>query len=159
MISDAAKDERASRCPSERSWAILIARAILGLIFGMAGAWKVFDLGPIEHARKLFVVPYAHTFVPVWALWATGTVIPFIELVAGVLVFVGLWKRAALLSLGAVLVIVTFGHLVLDPLYEFHTHVIPRVILLLFVLTMPSADDWLALDAVIARRLRSRGHR
>src|SRR5438477_7824737 len=95
---------------SDRAWAILIARAILGLIFGMAGTWKVFGLGPVEHARRLFVVPYANTFLPEWALWATGTFVPFVELVAGWLVFVGFRTRPALLSLGAVLVFVTFGH-------------------------------------------------
>lgn len=138
--------------PSDRSWAILIARVILGLIFGMAGAWKVFQLGPLEHARRLFVVPYASTYLPTWALWITGTIIPFVELAAGVLVIAGLWRRAGLLSLGAVLVLVTFGHLVVEPLYEFHSHVIPRAALLIFVLAMPRADDWFALDAVLARR-------
>ena len=138
--------------PSDWSWAILFARVILGLIFGMAGAWKVFGLGPLEHARRLFVVPYAHTYLPTWALWVTGTVIPFVELVAGALVVVGLWRRAGLLSLGVVLMIVTFGHLVLEPLYAFHTHVIPRTALLVFVLVMPKTDDWFALDAVLARR-------
>lgn len=142
----------ARRDPSDRSWAILFARAILGLIFGMAGAWKVFDLGPIEHARRLFVVPYADTYLPVWSLWLTGTIVPVVELVAGMLVLIGLWRRAGLLSLGAVLVLVTYGHLVLKPLYEFHSHVIPRTALLLFVLCMPAADDWFSADAFLARR-------
>ena len=65
---------------TDRTLAILIARAILGLIFGMAGTWKVFGLGPLEHAHQLFVVPYAHTFRPVWSLWVTGSVVPFVEL-------------------------------------------------------------------------------
>ncbi len=135
-----------------RAWALLIARAILGLIFFMAGFWKVFTLGPIEHARRLFVEPYAVTFVPAWSLWATGTVIPLVELVAGALVLLGLRTRPALLALGSVLVLVTFGHLLLEPLYQFHTHVIPRTALLLFVLTMPASDDRLSLDYWLARK-------
>ena len=63
---------------SNRAWALLIARWILGLIFFMAGFWKVFSLGPLEHARRLFVEPYIHTFLPRWALWATGTVVPVV---------------------------------------------------------------------------------
>src|SRR5262249_61348844 len=47
-----------------RSWAILIARWILGVIFFMAGEWKVFVLGPLEHAPPLLVAPQAHTFLP-----------------------------------------------------------------------------------------------
>ncbi len=141
-----------------RAWAFLIARAILGLIFFMAGFWKVFTLGPIEHARRLFVQPYADTFLPAWSLWATGTVVPWVELVAGALVFLGLQTRPALLALGSVLVLVTFGHLTAEPLYQFHTHVIPRTALLLFLLTMPASDDRLSLDYWLARR-RLRGKR
>ena len=32
------------------TWAILIARTILGLMFFMAGTWKVFTIGPVAHA-------------------------------------------------------------------------------------------------------------
>lgn len=137
---------------SDRAWAIAIARIILGLIFGMAGTWKVFGLGPVEHARQLFVEPYAQTFLPAWALWATGFVVPFVELVAGWLVFAGLWTRRALLSLGGVLVLVTFGHLALKALYPLHEHVIPRTALLLFLLVMPRAEDYFSLDTLLTRR-------
>jgi uncharacterized membrane protein YphA (DoxX/SURF4 family) len=137
--------------------AILIARLILGLIFFMAGLWKVFTLGPIEHAQRYFLTPYADTFLPTWALWTTGTVIPFVELVSGGLLLVGLSTRMALLSLGGVLVVVTFGHLLKQPLYEFHTHVIPRAALLLFVLAMPREMDRFGLDAWWASRRKGRG--
>ncbi len=135
-----------------RSWAILIARVILGLIFFISGLWKVFTLSPVEHARQLFVGPYADTFLPTWSLWATGTVVPVVEFVAGALLLVGLWTRPALLALGGVLILVTFGHLLADPLYEFHTHVIPRTALLLFVLTMPASEDRMSVDYWLARR-------
>ncbi|MCH8286586.1 DoxX family protein [candidate division KSB1 bacterium] len=135
-----------------RAWAILIARLILGLIFFMAGVWKVFTLGPLEHARGMFVESYAGTFLPVWSLWATGTAVPFVELIAGALLIVGLLTRTALLSLGAVLVLVTFGHLLAEPLYQFHTHVIPRTALLLFLLVMPAEEDKLSLDYILSRK-------
>ena len=135
-----------------RSWAILFARAVLGLIFFMAGWWKVFSLGPLEHAQRLFVGPYSETFLPAWSLWTTGTIVPLIELAAGTLLLVGLWTRPALLALGAVLVVVTFGHLLAEPLYEFHTHVIPRLALLLFILSMPDPDDRLSVDSWLSRR-------
>jgi len=137
---------------TSRTWAIFFARVILGFIFFMAGVWKVFQLGPLEHARRLFVEPYAQTFLPRWSLWATGATVPEIELVAGALLLIGWRTRAALIALGGVLVLVTFGHLVLDPLYEFHTHVIPRTALLLFVLVMPRDEDRLSVDAWLARR-------
>ena len=131
---------------------MLFARLILGLIFFMAGEWKVFDLGPLEHARQLFVEPYADSFLPLWALWTTGTIVPFVELAAGGLLLLGLFTRPALLSLGGVLVLVTFGHLLKEPLYEFHTHVIPRTALLLFFLVMPRTADYWSVDAWWRRR-------
>ena len=132
----------------ERKWALLFARLVLGLIFFMAGAWKLFQLGPLEHARKYFL-PFSDTFLPVWSLWAVGVVIPFIEFLAGGLVILGLRTREALVSLGFVLVIVTFGHLLKEPLYEFHTHVIPRLALLLFVLMLPREADLFSIDYLL----------
>lgn len=134
----------------DRSWALLFARLVLGLIFFMAGVYKVFQLGPLEHARKYFL-PFADTFLPVWSLWATGVVIPFVELIAGVLVILGLRTREALVSLGFVLAIVTFGHLLKEPLYEFHTHVIPRLALLLLILLLPREDDRFSIDHLLTR--------
>ena len=139
----------------DRSWALLFARLVLGLIFFMAGVYKVFHLGPFEHARKYFL-PYADTFLPVWSLWATGVVIPFVELIAGALVILGLRTREALVSLGFVLAIVTFGHLLKEPLYEFHTHVIPRLALLLFIFLLPREDDRLSIDYLLKRSKSSR---
>jgi uncharacterized membrane protein YphA (DoxX/SURF4 family) len=118
----------------------------------MAGVMKVFQLGPLNHARKYFL-PFADTFLPVWSLWAMGVVIPFVELIAGALVILGFRVREALVALGFVLAVVTFGHLLHEPLYEFHTHVIPRLALLLLVLLLPRADDRFSLDYVLARRV------
>lgn len=139
-----------------RAWALLFARGVLGFIFFMAGVYKIFQMGPLGHARKFFTEPYADTFLPMWSLWVVGVTIPIIELVAGALVIIGLRTREALIALGAILVLVTFGHLLKEPLYQFHTHVIPRLALLLFVLMLPREDDRFSLDQRIARH-RARG--
>jgi len=130
---------------SNRAWALLLARIVLGLIFFMAGVMKVFQLGPVEHARKYFL-PFNDTFLPTWSLWAVGVTIPFVELIAGALVIVGLRTRDALIALGCVLVIVTFGHLLHDALFDFSGHVIPRLALLLFILCFPREDDRFSVD-------------
>lgn len=131
-----------------RIWAELFSREILGFIFFMAGFYKVFQLGPVAHARGLFVEPYADSILPVWSLWLTGTTIPFIELVAGGLLIIGWRARDALVALGGVLVIVTFGHLLAEPLFAFERHVIPRWALLVVCLLLRddarlSLDGWL----------------
>jgi uncharacterized membrane protein YphA (DoxX/SURF4 family) len=136
---------------TDRAWAILFARLVLGLIFFMAGVMKVFQLGPLNHARKYFL-PFADTFLPVWSLWAMGVVIPFVELIAGAMVIVGVRVREALVALGFVLAVVTFGHLLHAPLYEFHTHVIPRLALVLFILLLPRQDDLFSLGHFWATR-------
>jgi uncharacterized membrane protein YphA (DoxX/SURF4 family) len=135
-----------------RAFALLFARLVLGLIFFMAGVYKVWGLTPVGHVRKWFL-PYQDTFLPGWSLWAAGLTIPFVELLAGTALLVGWRIREALLALGGVLVIVTFGHLLKEPLYPFHEHVIPRLALLLFLLVMPRQDDRFSIDNF----LRSRG--
>src|SRR5262249_37255837 len=85
----------------------------------------------------------------------TGTVIPVVELLGGALVLVGFKTRPALLSLGGVLVIVTFGHLLKEPFYEFHTHVIPRLALLVVILLLPREDDVISVDGLMRSQSRS----
>ena len=138
-----------------RAWARLFARLVLGLIFLMAGIYKVFRLTPVGHVQKWFL-PYQSTFLPVWSLWAVGLAIPFVELLAGALLVLGLRIRAALLGLGMVLVVVTFGHLVKEPLYPFHEHVIPRLALVVFLLVMPAEADIFSIDGWL--RSRGSGH-
>ena len=125
--------------------ALCVARAVLGLIFFMAGIYKVFLLGPVGHVQRLFL-PYADTFLPTWSLWAVGFIIPFVELGAGALVLLGWLRTGAYLALGSVLVVATFGHLLHEPLYAFHEHVIPRLALLLLLLLMPPEADRFSLD-------------
>ena len=129
-----------------KSWAVLFARIVLGLIFFMAGVWKVFSLGPAGHVQRFFL-PFQHTFL----LWAIGFTIPFIELLAGALVILGFKTRYALVALGVVLAIVTFGHLLDQPLYALHEHVIPRLVLVLFVFLMPRDSDRFSLDHLLRR--------
>ena len=136
---------------SNRSLAILFARVTLGLIFFMAGWWKVFELGSFEHARRMFVEPYADNWIPATLLWASGSAVPVIELVAGALLIIGWRIREASIALGAVLLLVTYGHLLKEPLYSFTGHVIPRLGLLLFVLWVPREEDRLSLDHWHAR--------
>lgn len=135
-----------------RAWGVLFARLVLGLVFFQGALWRVFDLGPLEHARRFFVEPYSESFLPEWSLWFAGTAIPFVELVGGALILVGLWRLPALVLLGGVLVTVTFGHLVAEPIFAFNTHVMPRLILVVFLLAVPQEWDRFSVDALQVRR-------
>ena len=136
----------------DRAWAIFFARLVLGLIFGMAGWGKIFKMGATEHAHRFFVDPYAASWIPTWLLWSLGLAIPFVEFLAGWLVVTGLFVPPALIALGFVLAIVSYGHLHKDFLYEFHTHVIPRLALVIFLLVMPREQDLLSLDHWLRHR-------
>ncbi len=124
---------------------------MLGFIFFMAGVYKVFQLTPVGHVRRFFL-PYEGTILPTWSLWAVGLTIPFVELIAGGLLLVGWRIREALIALGVVLVTVTFGHLLKEPLYPFHEHVIPRLMLLVFLLAMPRDEDRFSVDHFLRSR-------
>lgn len=137
---------------SARAWGMLFARLVLGLVFFQGALWRVFGIGPVGHARRFFVDPYTGSFLPDWALWAAGTAVPFVELVGGFLVLVGLWRTAGLVLVGSVLVLVTFGHLVAEPIYAFNAHVMPRLFLTVFLLVAPLEWDRFSVDAWLRRR-------
>lgn len=138
-------------------WAVFFARWVLGLIFFMAGWWKTFDLGPLEHARRLFVEPYADTWIPAFLLWSLGAVIPVVELVAGALVCLGLRLREAQIALGGILIVVTYGHLLREALFDTTHHIFPRLVLLVITLAIPREKDLLSVDAWLARRIPGTG--
>ncbi|MEM7414774.1 MAG: hypothetical protein AAF389_04700 [Gemmatimonadota bacterium] len=137
---------------ASRAWGVLFARVVLGLLFFQGAFWRVFDLGVVEHARRFFVMPYAETFLPAWSLWVAGVGVPFAELIGGALVLVGLWRVAGLLLLGGVLVLVTFGHLVTEPIYSISGHIFPRLVLVVFLLIVPASWDRFSVDGWRASR-------
>lgn len=134
------------------SWAIFFVRWVLGLIFFMAGWWKVFGLGPRGHAERYFISGFSETWIPVWFLWTLGVLIPFAELAAGALMCLGFRIREAAVVLGLILVAVTYGHLLLEPLFDTTGHIFPRLLLLTFVLCAPRDRDRLSVDGLLARK-------
>ena len=135
-----------------RAWAVFCARVILGLIFGMAGWHKVFVMTPAGHTAAYFTGPFADSWIPMWLLYAAGVTVPVVELVAGWMLVVGVRIREAMVALGLVLILVSYGHLLAEFLFNFNGHVIPRLALLAFVSVMPREADWRSLDAGRARR-------
>jgi uncharacterized membrane protein YphA (DoxX/SURF4 family) len=136
-------------------WFSFFSRVIVGLLFGMAGYYKVFIQGPRAHAAQWFTVPYANTWIPHWLLLATGVTIPFVEFTAGWLLVIGLFRRQAAIVLGFVLLLVTYGHELKEPLFNVNSHIIPRFLLLIPVWILPLDDDPFSLDRLFRRRTTS----
>lgn len=126
--------------------AYFIVRWILGILFLMAGHWKVFVLGAGQHAQQFFVMSYADSWIPQWLLSLLGTVIPFWELAAGVLLMVGFRLREVLISLGVLLMITTYGHALKEPLFDITGHTFSRLALIIFLLLMFRYKDRLSVD-------------
>jgi uncharacterized membrane protein YphA (DoxX/SURF4 family) len=136
----------------ELLWARFVARWVLGLMFFMAGWMKTFQMGPLEHARRFFIDQYADTWIPEWLLWMLGTTVPVVELVAGAMLCLGLLVTPASIALGGILILVTYGHLLLEPLFDTTAHIFPRTVLLVLVLMISSDEDRLSLDYWLFKR-------
>ena len=136
------------------NWAFVtfIVRWILGLLFLMAGYWKVFELTATEHARRFFVEGFADTWIPVWLLQGLGLVIPFMELLAGALICLGLRSREALITMGFLLIVTTYGHALQEPLFDIDGHTFTRLALIVFLLLAPAGKDRFSVDYLLANR-------
>lgn len=137
---------------TDRGWARMFARVMVGIIFFMAGYWKCFELTPMQHARGMFVEGFAGTWIPTVLLWGLGLSIPVVELVAGGLLIIGFRTREALLAIGFILLMVTYGHTLLEPLYSIKDHILPRTLLMLAALVLPEDEDRLTIDSYLQRR-------
>ena len=127
-------------------WARFFCRVMLGLIFAMAGWYKCFTMTPLGHAKTYFTEPYADTWIPHVLLLATGVAVPVVELVAGTLLIAGFRTREALVALGFILLLVTYGHLLNEPLFSITGHIFPRTALMIAVFLLPSSEDLLSVD-------------
>ena len=136
------------------SWPIVnfIVRWILGLLFFMAGYWKVFVLTPAIHAQQFFVEGFTDTWIPTWLLQLFGYSIPFLELIAGLLICIGFRTRNALIAVGLLLIVTTYGHTLQQPLFDIDGHTFTRLALIIFLLLSPVASDRYSIDQWLLAR-------
>ncbi len=140
------------------NWPIVnfIVRWILGLLFLMAGFWKVFVLTPAGHAQQFFVEGFSDSWIPTWLLQLFGYSIPFFELVAGLLICIGLRTREALIVVGLLLIVTTYGHALQQPLFDIDGHTFTRLALIVFLLLAPVGTDRYSIDQWLLARKDSR---
>jgi thiosulfate dehydrogenase [quinone] large subunit len=97
----------ASTVTLDRSLACLLLRTTLGLNIAMHAVTRF--LSGLTQFVNTTVTQFQNTPLPVWQVRAFAAAIPFLELLIGVLLFVGLWTRWAL-SAGALLMMaLVFG--------------------------------------------------
>jgi len=132
-----------------KSIAILTLRLILGFIFFLQGFHKVFDWGVENLYRDLFYTTYMD-LLPEFLIHATAYYTSYIELIAGILVLIGFKRDYALYALASVLVIVTFGHGLAEPIWDL-SHVMYRSLLLIAILLLPENWDKYSIDGLIKK--------
>jgi uncharacterized membrane protein YphA (DoxX/SURF4 family) len=131
-----------------RNIAVLTTRLILGFIFLMQGFGKVFTWG----VEKLYNMEFFHEtykgLLPDYITYATAYYTSYVELLGGLLLVLGFKRDYALYALASVLVIVTFGHGLAEPIWDL-SHVIYRAILLISLLIFPKEWDKFSIDHYI----------
>jgi uncharacterized membrane protein YphA (DoxX/SURF4 family) len=131
---------------TSRAIAVLFARALLGVIFLMQGYGKVFTFSVLK-AYDMFFKDFEKTFLPKWLIWSTAYYTSYVELICGFLLIIGLFRKYALYLLAIDLLVVSFGHGFMEPIWDLQ-HVIPRAILLIAILIIPSQWDKWHLDGL-----------
>ncbi len=125
--------------------ALLTIRLILGLILLMQGFGKVFTWG----VDNLYNMPFFHetytAYFPDIIILITAYYTSYVELIAGILIIIGFKRDYALYAMASVLVIVSFGHGISDPIWDL-SHVMYRTILLVVLLLLPKEWDKISID-------------
>ncbi len=127
-----------------RSIAILTLRLLLGFIFFMQGFGKVFKFGVSNVYNNFFKEAYAD-LLPEFLTQATAYYTSYVELIAGFLLILGIKRDWALYALASVLVIVSFGHGLSEPIWD-TSHVMARTLLLIPLLLLPKEWDRFSVD-------------
>lgn len=142
-----------------KNWPVVcfIVRWNVGLLFLMAGYWKVFVLTPQQHASEFFIKAYSDSWIPEFLLQGLGLGIPLLELGAGILICLGLFSRYALIAVGMLLIVTTYGHALAQPLFDIDGHTFTRLVLIVFLLLAPLGADRWSVDGWLSHRQAGAG--
>ena len=124
-----------------RNTGMFFIRVLLGIIFFMQGYGKIFTMG-IHKVYESFFKEFENTVLPKWLIVSTAYYTSYVELIGGFLLLVGLFRKYAMCLLALDLLIVSFGHGFMEPIWDL-SHVIPRTILLSGLFFLPYQwDQW-----------------
>jgi uncharacterized membrane protein YphA (DoxX/SURF4 family) len=124
--------------------AAFIARVFLGCLFFFQGYDAVFNV-KVKNVINTFENDFANNGIPrfltVIASWFTC----LSGLIGGALLILGLFEYAALYLLGMNLIVAAVGFGINTPVWDTR-HVFPRLLLTIFLLTIPRSWDTISLD-------------
>lgn len=125
-------------------------RALLGIIFLMQGYGKVFSFG-VSKVYEMFFKEFENIFLPKWIIIATAYYTSYIEMIGGFLLLIGLFRKYAMYLLAIDLLIVSFGHGLIEPIWDLQ-HVMPRAILLASLFLLPAEWDKWNMDLLVSKK-------
>ncbi|MFK8011310.1 MAG: DoxX family membrane protein [Marinicellaceae bacterium] len=131
---------------NKQGTASFFIRIALGLFVGMIGYHKVFVMGSLQHAEKFFIQGFKDSWIPEWLLWLLGYTIPYVELLCGAMLIVGVFVYFNALIIGVLLLIVAYGHLLQDAFYNPVSHWLPRFTLMVALLLLYDKKDKFSLE-------------
>ncbi len=151
----AALDTASLTASLDTTWALVVVRLVLGLLYLFAGIHKIIDVGPLAYGQT-WAMSDAARFVPGVILTGIGAVVPFIEFALGAMVLVGHRTRFALRALAAIIVLFAAGVGIAGLLNPFpntamdiaivNRYIMPRAALTILALMLPANADRLAVD-------------
>ncbi|MBS1530371.1 MAG: DoxX family protein [Bacteroidetes bacterium] len=134
-----------------RTVAVFFTRALLGIIFLMQGYGKIFVF-TLPKVYGMFFRNFEKTILPKWLIWTTAYYTSYVEMICGFLLIIGLFRKWSLYFLAADLLVVSFGHGLLEPIWDLQ-HVVPRAILLIALLVFPPEwDEWNLDNSLFVRK-------
>ncbi len=133
-----------------RNIAVLTLRLLLGFIFFFQGYGKVFKFGLSNVYNNFFKSKYEE-LLPDFLTLFTAYYTSYVELICGFMLIVGIKRDWALYALASVLVIVTFGHGLAEPIWDV-SHVLVRAVFLIPLLLLPKEWDVFSLDQLLFRK-------
>lgn len=123
---------------------ILTLRLLLGFLFFFQGYGKVFKFGVNNVYNNFFKKTY-EDLLPYFLTYGTAYFTSYVELIAGFMLIIGLKRDWSLYALASVLVIVTFGHGLSEPIWD-ASHVLIRAVFLVPLLLLPKEWDKYSVD-------------
>lgn len=124
--------------------AVLLARTFLGLLFLFQGIDAVFNV-KIKYVISAYESSFARKGIPRFVTVFASYYTSLSELIGGVLLILGLFELYACILLGINLIIAAIGFGINTPMWD-TKYVLPRLMLLIFLLLVPTSWNIFSLD-------------
>ena len=128
--------------------AVFIARVFLGVLFFMQGYDKVFKV-KMNNVIDTFKTELGDSRLPAPLISLAAYYTSYVEMIGGLFLIFGFMKNYALYALGIDLILVAVAMSIIEPLWKMD-YVFPRLVLLLLLLIVPTAWDFLSIDSLLS---------